>query len=150
MWQEYHVIHSFWYYLRFHVTAVGLGTYCIWRGGHCCSWPVFKYKRSIPSNKTIQWLQHCATYCDSSEPTEGTLFPLILQTFQTHQYSDMPVSVCRAAGQCSSVKRHSSVRQYSDMPAPICTAECQFPNVQQHDSVRLYSGMTVCVCKTAW
>jgi hypothetical protein len=36
MLHEYHVIYSVRYYLRFHVTAVGLGTYYPWIRGHCC------------------------------------------------------------------------------------------------------------------
>jgi hypothetical protein len=34
MLHEYHVIYSVRYYLRFHVTAVGLGTYYPWVRGH--------------------------------------------------------------------------------------------------------------------
>jgi hypothetical protein len=34
MLHEYHVIYSVWYYTRFHVTAVGLGTYYLQIWGH--------------------------------------------------------------------------------------------------------------------
>jgi hypothetical protein len=33
MLHEYHVIYSIWYYLRFHVTVVGLGMYYPWTHG---------------------------------------------------------------------------------------------------------------------
>jgi hypothetical protein len=36
MLHEYHVIYSVQYYLRFHITAVGLGTYYLWIRGHYC------------------------------------------------------------------------------------------------------------------
>ena len=36
MLHEYHVIYSFRYYLRFHVTSVGLGTYYPWIRGLVC------------------------------------------------------------------------------------------------------------------
>jgi hypothetical protein len=36
MVHEYHVIYSVQYYPRFHVTAVGLGTYYPWMRGHYC------------------------------------------------------------------------------------------------------------------
>jgi hypothetical protein len=35
--QEYHFIYRIRYYPRFHVTAVGLGTYYPWIRGHCCT-----------------------------------------------------------------------------------------------------------------
>jgi len=37
MLHEYHVICSIRYYLRFHVTAVGLGTYYPWIRGSTCT-----------------------------------------------------------------------------------------------------------------
>jgi hypothetical protein len=37
MLHEYHVIYSVRYYPRFHVTAVGLGTYYPWIRGHYCT-----------------------------------------------------------------------------------------------------------------
>jgi hypothetical protein len=37
MLHEYHVIYSVRYYPRFHVTAVGLGTYYPWIRGHTCT-----------------------------------------------------------------------------------------------------------------
>jgi hypothetical protein len=37
MLHEYHVIYSVRYYPRFHVTAVGLGTYYVWLWGHYCT-----------------------------------------------------------------------------------------------------------------
>jgi hypothetical protein len=37
MLYEYNVfVYSVWYYLQFHVTAVGLGTYCQWIQEHYC------------------------------------------------------------------------------------------------------------------
>jgi hypothetical protein len=37
MLHEYHVIYSVQYHPRFHVTAVGLGTYYPWIRGHYCT-----------------------------------------------------------------------------------------------------------------
>jgi hypothetical protein len=34
MLHEYHIIYSVRYYPRFHITAVGLGTYYLWVRGH--------------------------------------------------------------------------------------------------------------------
>jgi hypothetical protein len=47
MLHEYHVIYSVRYYPRFHITAVGLGTYYPWIWGHYCAkdWQT-KFKRS--------------------------------------------------------------------------------------------------------
>jgi hypothetical protein len=36
MLHEYHVIYSVRHYPRFHITAVGLGTYYPWIRGHIC------------------------------------------------------------------------------------------------------------------
>jgi hypothetical protein len=38
MLHEYHVIYSVLYYVRFHVTTVGLGTYDPQIGWYCCVW----------------------------------------------------------------------------------------------------------------
>jgi hypothetical protein len=53
MLQEYHVIYSVRYYLRFYVTAVGLGTYYRWIRGHTSTLPY-----SAPC-EGIQW--HCVS-----------------------------------------------------------------------------------------
>jgi hypothetical protein len=37
LFHEYHVLYSVRYYLRFHVTAVGLETYYPWIRGHTCT-----------------------------------------------------------------------------------------------------------------
>jgi len=50
MLHEYHVIYSFRYYSRFHVTAVGLGTYYPWiRRSACLYIYIYIYKgKAVP------------------------------------------------------------------------------------------------------
>jgi hypothetical protein len=50
MLQEYHVIYSVRYYPRFHVNAVGLGTYCPWIRGH--TFPLYSQTQLRFSRKT--------------------------------------------------------------------------------------------------
>jgi hypothetical protein len=52
MLHEYHVIYSVRYYPRFHVTAVGLGTYYPWIRGHYCIF--FSFLCNIISVKVKQ------------------------------------------------------------------------------------------------
>jgi hypothetical protein len=47
MLHEYHVIYSVRYYLRFQVTAVGVGTYYLWIRGHYCNILISVYVNTL-------------------------------------------------------------------------------------------------------
>jgi hypothetical protein len=57
---EYHVIYSVWYYPRFHVIAVGLGTYYAWIRGHCCTVHAMKAYRKNGGKDPLILILHTA------------------------------------------------------------------------------------------
>jgi hypothetical protein len=76
---EHHVIYSFRYYLRFHLTALGLGTYYPWVREHTCISPVDKTRNRRTNHETclrvlfppilhfivLQWMENqlwCSIY----------------------------------------------------------------------------------------
>ena len=67
MLHEYHVIYSVRYYPRFHVTAVGLGTYYPWiRGSACIPLPHIQATNQRNDNNTmflyLKILSQCTGY----------------------------------------------------------------------------------------
>jgi hypothetical protein len=57
MLYEYHVIYSVRYYPRFHVTAVGFGTYYPWIRGHYCGEILIQIHPTIKSRLILITLQ---------------------------------------------------------------------------------------------
>jgi hypothetical protein len=82
MLHEYHVIYRVRYYPRFHVNAVGLGTYYPWIWGHYCN--------------SLGLVNYVIKLCLMAICLPNTTRCTILNTTVSHTTEQYPITVCTA------------------------------------------------------